>query len=67
MEFAVRIDWEAGVLGIAVRDGGPGLPAARCAAPDESGGRGVRPVRELADAFTVVDEAVGTTARRASR
>ncbi|MGR4883524.1 ATP-binding protein [Streptomyces sp. LARHCF249] len=61
-DFGVRLVREPGRVLIEVRDSGPGLPVIQCTAPDAPAGRGLWLVREVADEFGVLDEAVGKTA-----
>ncbi|MFD9410346.1 ATP-binding protein [Streptomyces sp. NPDC059989] len=60
-DFAVRLVRESGRVLIEVRDSGPGLPVIQCTSPEASAGRGLWLVKEVADEFGVLDEAVGKT------
>ncbi|MFD9223633.1 ATP-binding protein [Streptomyces sp. NPDC060064] len=60
-EFSVKLSTDDGLLRIEVRDSGDGLPEVRYLSVDESRGRGLRLVNELADDYGVVEHAVGKT------
>ncbi|MBT2543730.1 ATP-binding protein [Streptomyces sp. ISL-44] len=60
-DFGVRLVREPGRVLIEVRDSGPGLPVIQCTSLDASAGRGLWLVKEVADEFGVLDEAVGKT------
>ncbi|MBT2405667.1 MULTISPECIES: ATP-binding protein [unclassified Streptomyces] len=62
-EFEVVLIRTPGVVSIAVRDSGPGLPQVRRAASADFHGRGLWLVSELADEFNVEAEPVGKTVR----
>lgn len=60
-EFCVRLSTDGELLRIEVRDSGDGRPEVRAPSEDDSTGRGLRLVNELADDYGVVGHAVGKT------
>jgi two-component sensor histidine kinase len=57
----VRLTTDGELLRIEVRDSGDGCPEVRSASADETTGRGLRLVKELADDCGVVEHTVGKT------